>query len=110
MKFKIELDSSYLKNPKLILKLIAIILLSLTLIYFEVDLVDIVIALYFLISVLFSIQSWYSFLDSLFFLVITAFLSILGNKTVAENYAVFAFYFLAIGTITAVVEAVKNKN
>lgn len=110
MKYKIELDSASLKNPLVILKIMAILILAVGLIYFKVDLVSTIIAFYFLFSILFSIGSRYSFGIGLFFLVLTAFLQILGNERIAENYAVYAFYFLAIGTAAALIETVKNKN
>jgi len=110
MKFKIELDSASLKDPWVILKIISIIFLAVILIYFKADLVSIVIAFYFLLSLVFSLKSRYSFGIGLFFLILTAFLLTLGNEGVAENYAVYAFYFLVIGTITALIETVKNKN
>ena len=110
MKFKIELDTSRLKDPRVILTIISIIFLAVVLIYFKVDLVSTIIAFYFLFSIIFSLKSRYSFYLGLFFLVLTALVQILGNEGVAENYAVYAFYFLVIGTITALIETVKNKN
>ena len=109
MKFKVELDTSTLKDPRLILKIISIIFLAIILIYFKADLVSTIIAFYFLCSLLFSFTSRYSFYLGLFFLVLTAFLAALGNEGVAENYAVCAFYFLLIGTINAIIEAVKQR-
>ena len=110
MKFKIELDSAILKDPFAILKIMASLILAVILIYFKVDLVDTIIAFYFLLSILFSLESRYSFGLGLFFLVITALAQIAGSKGVAENYAVYAFYFLAIGTVIVLIETVKNKN
>jgi len=110
MKFRIELDSSTLKDPLLILKLIAIIFLAIILFYFKVDIVDAIIAFYFLIAILFFIKSQYSFYLGLFFLILAAFLQIIGNAKVAEDYAIYAFYFLFIGTIVALIELVKKRN
>lgn len=110
MKLKIELDSSILKDPLVILKIVAIVILAAGLIYFKADLVSTVIAFYFLLSILFSLKSRYSFYLGLFFLVLTALVQIMGNERVAENYAVYAFYFLVIGTTTTIIEVVKNKN
>lgn len=110
MKIKIELDTARLKDPLVIFKIIPIIFLVAILIYFKVDLINIVIAFYFLISILFSLESQYSFFLGLFFLILAAFLQTLGNKGIAENYAVYAFYFLVIGVTTALIEAVKKRN
>jgi len=110
MKIKIELDSSRLKDPLVILRIIPTIFLAAILIYFKVDLVNIIIAFYFLLSVLFSIESRYSFYIGLLFLILAAFLYLIGNEGVAENYAVYAFYFLVIGTTTVLIETVKKRN
>lgn len=110
MKIKIELDTVRLKDPLVIFKIIPIIFLAAILIYFKVDLISAVIAFYFLLSVLFSIKSQYSFYLGLLFLILAAFLQTLGNEGVAENYAVYAFYFLVIGTVTALVEVAKKRN
>ena len=110
MKFKIELDSSSLKNPWVILKIMAVVFLAAGLIYFKADLVSTIIAFYFLLAIIFSFESRYSFGIGLFFLVLTALAQMLGNEGVAENYAIYAFYFLIIGTTTALIEIVKNKN
>lgn len=110
MKFKIELDTSILKNPRVILTIISIIFLAASLIYFKLDLVSMIIAFYFLLAIIFSLESRYSFGLGLFFLVLTALMQILGNERIAENYAVYAFYFLVIGTTTGLIETVKNKN
>jgi len=109
MKIKIELDTARLKDPLVILKIIPIIFLAAILIFYKVDLVNIIIAFYFLLSVLFSIESRYSFYLGLLFLILAAFLQTLGNEGIAENYAVYAFYFLVIGTTTALIETVKNR-
>jgi cell division protein FtsW (lipid II flippase) len=109
MKYKIELDSSRLKDPLVILKITVVLILAAILIYFKVDLVDTIIAFYFLLAILFSLESRYSFAIGLLFLVLTAFLQILGKERIAENYAVYTFYFLVIGTIGALIEVAKDK-
>jgi len=108
MKLKIELDSAKLRNPQVFFRIFSIIFLAVAVVYFKIALVNIIIAFYFLISILFSLESRYSFYIGLLFLILTAFLQSMGNSMVAENYAIYAFYFLVIGTTDALIEALKK--
>ena len=67
------------------------------------------IGIYFVVSVVYAIDSQRTFLVALIFLVLVAVWSGLGRSLKAEDFAIYAFYFLVIGLIGAVREMVFTK-
>lgn len=82
----------------------AFILLSL-----NIALPDRAIAIHFVLSLLYRIESQRTFLVALIFLVFVAIWSAIGNTVTAQDYAVYAFYFLLIGLVAALRETVWPK-
>jgi hypothetical protein len=74
-----------------------------------VDLPERLIGIYFVASVVYSIDSQRTFLVALIFLVMVAVWSAFGQNVPAENYAIYAFYFLVIGLVSALRELVVHK-
>lgn len=123
MKIKIEFDitKDTLKSPisfikrvvltdtRRTLKVMSLIFAFLLLkYYFDTEVSYIVIAIYFMVSVLFSIESKFSFGIALFFLASVPIFLSLGYEGSAENYAVFAYFFLTIGTALALIEYIRD--
>ena len=69
---------------------------------------DFLVLSYALISVFFIVNSRYSGGIALAFLISGLFLSIFKLDSVAENAAIFAFYFLVITVLTAIMELKNN--
>lgn len=65
---------------------------------------------YFVFSVLFVFESRVSFLIALIFLAFCPILLITDSKTLAETFAILAYYFLCIGVFTQILEFKFNKN
>lgn len=82
----------------------AVVFLSL-----NIDLPERLIGIYFVASVVYAIDSQRTFLVALIFLVMVAVWSALGQNVPAENYAIYAFYFLVIGLVSALRELVVHK-
>jgi hypothetical protein len=61
-------------------------------------------------ALLFAIDSQRTFLIALIFLVMVAVWSALGRAVQAENFAIYAFYFLVIGLIGAMRELSGNRS
>jgi len=64
---------------------------------------------YLIACFIYAIDSRYSFFAALGLLVLTAVLSTARSDASSEIAAVYAYYFLCIGTITAIAELVKDK-
>lgn len=122
VKIEFEITKDTLKSPfsflkkvilsdiKRILKVLSLLLVFLLLkYYFDTEVSYIVIAMYFMVSVLFSIESKFSFGIALFFLASVPIFLSLGYEASAENYAVFAYFFLVIGVILSLLEIRKEK-
>ncbi len=74
--------------------------------FLKFSLIEALIALYFASAILWRIESERTFLVALLLLMATAVLSFLRNDALAEEYAVYAYYFLVIGVITAIIELI----
>lgn len=72
--------------------------------FLEFSLIEAVIALYFVSALVWRVESDRTFLVALILLTITAILSFLREDGLAEGYAVYTYYFLVIGVITAIIE------
>jgi hypothetical protein len=68
------------------------------------------IGIYFVISIVYNIDSQRTFIVALIFLVMVAVSSAIGASVPAESYAVYAFYFLVIGLIAAIREQISNRS
>jgi hypothetical protein len=75
----------------------------------NIDLPERLIGIYFVASLVYAIDSQRTFLVALIFLVMVAIWSALGQNVPAENYAIYAFYFLVIGLVSALRELVVHK-
>jgi hypothetical protein len=63
-----------------------------------------VVLAYIPIALIFKLKSQISFTLALFFLILIPVLMVFKQEALAETYAVFCFYFLALGVIMAAVE------
>ena len=70
----------------------------------NVSLPERLIGIYFVLAIVYAIDSQRTFLVALIFLVMVAVWSALGNSISAEDFAVYAFYFLVIGLVSAIRE------
>ena len=68
------------------------------------------IGIYFVAATVYAVDSQRTFLVALIFLIMVAVWSALGNSISAEDYAIYAFYFLVIGLVSAIREMVSGKN
>lgn len=107
--FEIEITddkiAAYFKsNPWKIAKAVSLLIALPVMLKFDVKLLDLAIIYFFLISALYRIESRYSFGAALALLVIIPLLLSFNNEVLAEVYAVYAYYFLVIGTILSVIE------
>jgi len=75
----------------------------------EVPLPERLIGIYFVASLVYNIDSQRTFLVALLFLAMVAASSAIGKSVPAENYAVYAFYFLVIGLVAAIREQVMHR-
>jgi hypothetical protein len=66
--------------------------------------IEVAIFAIFLWSLLGPIQSRFLAVPALFFLTVTPILLILGRETRAEEFAVYAYYFLAMTVIRGIIE------
>lgn len=78
--------------------------------YFEWNIVEIVIFLVFIWSIIGPIPSKFLAGPALFFLTFTPFLLAFGRKDQAEEFAVYAYYFLVMAVIRGIVEAREDDN
>jgi hypothetical protein len=68
------------------------------------------IGIYFVASVVYAFDSQRTFLVALIFLAMVAVSSAIGQSVPAENYAIYAFYFLVIGLVAAIREQITNRS
>jgi len=73
-------------------------------VYFDWSVVQVLIFLVFIWSLLGPIRSRYLAVSSLFLLGLTAILLLLERTERAEDFAIYAYYFLAMAVIRAIVE------
>lgn len=76
----------------------------------NVSLAERFIGIYLVVALIYAVDSQRTFLVALIFLIMVAVWSALGNSVSAEDYATYAFYFLAIGLLTAIREMLTGKN
>lgn len=77
-------------------------------VFFGWNIVEIAIFLVCIWSIIGPISSRYLIWPALFFLSFTPILLALGRKVQAEEYAVYAYYFLIMVVIRAIIEDRKN--
>lgn len=73
-------------------------------VYFDWTIVQVLIFLVFIWSLLGPIRSRYLAVSSLFLLGLTATLLLLEREERAEDFAIYAYYFLAMAVIRAIIE------
>lgn len=78
-------------------------------VFFNWNIVEIAIFLVFLWSVLGPISSRYLVWPALFFLSFTPVLLTLGRKEQAEEYAIYAYYFLVMAVIRGIIEVRRGE-
>ena len=66
------------------------------------------ISLWIMLIIIYRFESSVSYLLALFFLLLCPVLFILNQETIAENAAMWVYFFLVIGTIEAIVENKRN--
>lgn len=89
----------------------AIILVAIILgIYLGWENMEITIFAIFVASILHPIDSRYFAAPALFFLALTPFLLILDREAKAEEFAVYAYYFLVMAVIRGIIEVRSEKN
>jgi hypothetical protein len=76
----------------------------------EVSLPERLIGIYFIVSLVYAFDSQRTFIVALIFLAMVAVSSAIGQAVPAENYALYAFYFLVIGLVAAVREQVSTRS
>lgn len=107
-----EIKSWELKKitPKKVLN-ICILLVALAMgIYFQWGIMGTLIFLIFIGTILRPVSSRILAVPALFFLVLTPFALILKRDLVAENLAIWAYYFLILATIMGIYEVRQDKN
>jgi hypothetical protein len=67
------------------------------------------IGIYLVATLVYAIDSQRTFLIALIFLVMVAVWSAFGNSVSAEQFAIYAFYFLVIGLISAIREMIFSR-
>jgi hypothetical protein len=74
----------------------------------SIDLPERLIGIYLVAALVYRIDSQRTFLVALIFLVMVAVGSAIGQSVPAENYAIYAFYFLVIGLVSAMRELLST--
>lgn len=97
-------------NRKAWLKIFIIITILIFALFKEIGVLDFLVLLYALISFLFIVNSRYSAAAALIFLAACPFLLIFKKDVLAENSAIYAYYFLVITVLTQIREFKKDKN
>jgi len=77
--------------------------------YLNWEIVDILIFVVFIGSILHPISSRYFILFALVFLFLVSFLLIIGNEQRAEEYVIYAYYFLLMTGVMKIYELRRNK-
>jgi hypothetical protein len=101
------------KKPRLVPRIIrlAVVLIAAAgfLLLNSVPLPERLIGVYFVVSMVYAFDSQRTFIVALIFLVLVAAASAAGQSVPAQNYAVYAFYFLVIGLVAAIREQISNR-
>jgi hypothetical protein len=74
----------------------------------DIDLPERLIGIYLVAALVYRIDSQRTFLVALIFLVMVAVGSAIGKSVPAESYAIYAFYFLVIGLVSAMRELLST--
>ena len=112
LQVRAEIKSWEIKKvtPKKVLN-ICIFLLALGMgIYFQWGIIETLIFLIFIGIILRPVSSRIMAVPALFFLVLTPFALILKQDVIAENLAIYAYYFLILATIMGIYEVRQNKD
>ena len=88
------------------LKVVVVLAAAYGFLSLDISLPERLIGIYFALALVYAIDSQRTFLVALVFLVMVAGWSAFGNSVSAENYAIYAFYFLVIGLVSAIREMV----
>jgi hypothetical protein len=91
------------------LKLAVVLIGAAGFLLLEIPLPERLIGIYFVTSIVYAFDSQRTFIVALIFLVLVAGASAAGQSVPAQNYAVYAFYFLVIGLVAAIREQVSNR-
>lgn len=75
---------------------------------FDWNIVEMSVFILFIASILFSIPSRFLALPALFFLSFTPVLLLLNRKESAEEFAVYAYYFLVMAVVRGIIEIRKG--
>lgn len=75
---------------------------------FDWNVVEISVFIVFISALLFSVPSRFLALPALFFLSMTPFLLLLDRKESAEEFAVYAYYFLVMAVVRGIIETRKE--
>jgi hypothetical protein len=94
---------------KYIVKAVVLLIAAIIFLSLNIALPERLIGIYFAASIIYTINSQVTFLVALIFLVLVAIWSSVGNDVTAQDYAVYAFYFLVIGLLAALRETVWPK-
>jgi hypothetical protein len=93
-----------------VLKAVVVLLAALVCLSFNnVALPERLIGIYLVASFVYAFDSQRTFLVALIFLALVAVSSALGQSVPAQNYAIYAFYFLVIGLIAAIREQITGR-
>lgn len=87
--------------------LLAAVLLG---IYFNWGIPEIIIFAIFIGTIIYPVPSRYLAIPALFFLSVTPFLLVLDREKRAEEFAIYAYYFLVMAVIRGIVEVRQEKN
>lgn len=79
-------------------------------IYFQWNIIEILIFLIFVWSILGPIVSRYLAWPAILFLILTAATLFFGKKELAEEFSIYAYYFLVMTVIRGIIEARTEKN
>lgn len=106
MKVKLEFEVSWRKmlEPARWVRLIVAVAILAGLLAGHPHLPDAVIGLYAMAAILFGFESSWSFIFALILLVAIPLMNLLGQTVLAQDYAVYAFYFLVLGVAGSLFE------
>lgn len=104
---KVNLIETFVKGRKLDMGFLLVgILLG---VFFGWNMVEVAIFVIFIWSIIGPIQSRHLAWPALFFLSFTPILLILGRKVQAEEFAIYAYYFLVMAVIRGIIEVRTEK-
>ncbi len=92
----LEENKNFLNKKKLIKKFFIFFIFSLFLSFFKISLLSFLVWIFILFSLIFNLDTRFSFLISLVLLVYTPFLIFFKDNKLAESFSIYAYYFLII--------------